>query len=150
ATPEGRQIVALDAALRTDEHVSAGAAYMVLVVATKSDAMAAQHTANLVALQLSVDRFTAFATAEQQELYNLVGEAVDSRIGPDFVERVTADPSARNVADLSVERLFPAVSSLSTLGQFVEKKIVADVVAEINREKRAALTTAYAVGTLVV
>src|SRR5690606_4906738 len=79
ATPEGRQIVALDAALRTDEHVSAGAAYMVLVVATKSDAMAAQHTANLVALQLSVDRFTAFATAEQQELYNLVGEAVDSR-----------------------------------------------------------------------
>lgn len=150
ATPEGRQIVALDAALRTDEHVSAGAAYMVLVVATKSAVMATQHTANLVALQLSVDRFTAFATAEQQELYDLVGAAVNSRIGPDFVERVMADPSTENVADISIERLFPAVSSLSALGQFVEKKIVTDVIADINRDKRAALTTAYAVSTLVV
>ncbi|MEK8109117.1 hypothetical protein NKG94_38940 [Micromonospora sp. M12] len=47
---------------------------------------------------------------------------------------------------MPLEALFPAVRTMIRLGQFVEKKLVADVLAEVTAEQRRALTAAYLVG----
>lgn len=149
ATPQGRQVVALDAVLRTDEGISAGASIIVLVVASKNQGAITAYLSNMAALQVNTNRFSAFATPEQNALYRLVEDAVANRTSPEFLTRFGTDPEG-TIAGFSMQRLFPAVSSLITLGQFVEKRIVTDVVAQVTAEQRDALTTAYWVGGLVL
>ncbi|MFK3985040.1 nitrate- and nitrite sensing domain-containing protein [Micromonospora sp. NPDC050397] len=149
ATPQGRQVVALDAVLRTDEGISAGASIIVLVVASKNQGAITAYLSNMAALQVNTNRFAAFATPEQNALYRLVEDAVANRTSPEFLTRFGTDPTG-TIAGFSMQRLFPAVSSLITLGQFVEKRIVTDVVAQVAAEQREALTTAYWVGGLVL
>ncbi|RKR88867.1 signal transduction histidine kinase [Micromonospora pisi] len=149
ATPQGRQVVALDAVLRTDEGISAGASIIVLVVATRNQGAITAYISNMAALQVSTSQFSAFATPEQNALYRLVEDAVANRTSPEFLTTFAQDPEG-TIAGFSMARLFPAVSSLITLGQFVEKRIVTDVIAQVTAEQRAALTTAYWVGGLVL
>ncbi|MFI6760525.1 nitrate- and nitrite sensing domain-containing protein [Micromonospora sp. NPDC050417] len=149
ATPQGRQVVALDAVLRTDEGISAGASIIVLVVASKNQGAITAYISNMAALQVSTNRFSAFATPEQNALYRLVEDAVANRTNPEFLTTFAQNPEGA-IAGFSMARLFPAVLSLITLGQFVEKRIVTDVIAQVTAEQRAALTTAYWVGGLVL
>ncbi|MGI5213073.1 nitrate- and nitrite sensing domain-containing protein [Plantactinospora sp. CA-290183] len=148
-TPEGRQVIALDAVLRADEGISACAALIVLVVAAKSPTAGTAYVATMARLQTNLARFRSFATPAQSDLYRLVEEAVAARTSRDFLSVGSLNPAGA-VAGLSLERLFPAVSSLITLGQFVEKKMVADVVAEVTDERRRAIAGAYTVGLLVL
>lgn len=149
ATPQGRQVVALDAVLRTDEGISAGASIIVLVVASKDQAAITAYVGNMAALTVNTTRFSAFATPEQNALYRLVEDAVANRTSSEFLTRFVQDPEG-TIAGFSMQRLFPAVASLITLGQFVEKRIVTDVIRQVTAEQRAALTTAYWVGGLVL
>ncbi|MEV4627780.1 nitrate- and nitrite sensing domain-containing protein [Micromonospora sp. NPDC049523] len=149
ATPQGRQVVALDAVLRTDEGISAGASIIVLVVASKNQAAITAYVSNMAALTVNTTRFSAFATPEQNALYRLVEDAVANRTSSEFLTRFVQDPEG-TIAGFSMQRLFPAVASLITLGQFVEKRIVTDVIRQVTAEQRAALTTAYWVGGLVL
>ncbi|MGW4466916.1 nitrate- and nitrite sensing domain-containing protein [Micromonospora sp. NPDC004704] len=149
ATSQGRQVVALDAVLRTDEGISAGASIIVLVVASRNQAAITAYVGNMAALTVNTTRFSAFATPEQNALYRLVEDAVANRTSSEFLTRFVQDPEG-TIAGFSMQRLFPAVASLITLGQFVEKRIVTDVIRQVTAEQRAALTTAYWVGGLVL
>ncbi|WP_326555262.1 ATP-binding protein [Micromonospora sp. NBC_01813] len=159
ATPEGRQVVALDAALRLDDAISSGATQMLLVVGSRSPQAATRYAMSLVAAQDNAARLNRFATAEQSALYTLVGQALDQRIGSGFTansqsgaqEGFSVDPTEA-LAGLTVDTLFPSLESLIALGRFVERKIVIDVTVEVTRRQEQILLTAYGVvaGVLLV
>lgn len=159
ATPEGRQVVALDAALRLDDAISSGATQMLLVVGSRSPQAVTRYAMSLVAAQDNAARLNRFATAEQSALYTLVGQALDQRIGSGFTadsqsgaqEGFSVDPTEA-LAGLTVDTLFPSLESLIALGRFVERKIVIDVTVEVTRRQEQILLTAYGVvaGVLLV
>ena len=144
-TSAGRQVLALDALLRADEGLGACATLIVLVKATSDPKVSAAYIACMSALQVDNQRFRGLITAEQYELAMLDDAAVAARTTPTFLVDSVKDPVAA-IAAVPLDALFPSVRSMITLGQFVEKKIVADVIAETTADQRAALTAAWLVG----
>ncbi|WP_407566920.1 nitrate- and nitrite sensing domain-containing protein [Polymorphospora sp. A560] len=149
AADEGRQVVALDAVLRADEGISAGASWLVVVVGTKNAGAITAYIANMAALQVSIGRFGLYASAEQNELYQLVEVAAGARTSPDFLDTFGTDPQGA-IAGLELATLFPAVESLITLGQFVEQKIITDVLGEVTARQQTELLLAYGIGALAL
>ncbi|MEV4497609.1 nitrate- and nitrite sensing domain-containing protein [Micromonospora arborensis] len=149
ATAAGRQLVALDALLRTDEQISAAGTLLLLTAAAPSQSASSRYIATLALLQVALDRFHAFATSEQTALHQLINTGVIARTGQDFLALGAADPRSA-VTKVPITTIFPAVSSLGRLGEFVKKKLVADIITEVNDQQRHALTTAYTVGGLVL
>ncbi|MFI7609473.1 nitrate- and nitrite sensing domain-containing protein [Micromonospora sp. NPDC049366] len=149
ATPAGRQLVALDAVLRTDEQINAAGTLLVLVTAGQSRTANMRYIATMSALQVALERFHAFATVEQGSLHRLISVGAIARTGRDFLALGPVDPG-QAVKGLSVAMIFPAVSSLGTLGQFVTKKLVADILSEVTALQRRALTGALTVAALVL
>ncbi|PWR11416.1 histidine kinase [Micromonospora sicca] len=144
-TSAGRQVLALDALLRADEGLGACATLIVLVKATGGPQVSAAYIACMSALQVDNQRFRGLITAEQYKLAMLDDAAVAARTSPTFLVDSVKDPVAA-IAAVPLDALFPSVRSMITLGQFVEKKIVADVIAETATDQRDALTAAWLVG----
>ncbi|GIG85358.1 sensor histidine kinase [Plantactinospora endophytica] len=147
--PEGRQMIALDAVLRTDEGISTAATLIVLLAGTRSTAVGTAYVSVMSRLDAHLERFRSFATPAQNDLYNLIERATAARTSPEFSAGGVVDP-AEAIAALGLEGTFPAASSLITLGQFIEKKIVTDVVAEVTDQRQRAIVEAYVVGLLVL
>ena len=149
ATTQGRQVVALDAVLQMNDLISAGAALMVVMVAERSSASMTAYTANLAALQAIITRFNGYATPEQSGLFQLVQQALNDRVGAEFPVTVQTNP-LRTLSRFTVERLYPSLESFIVLGRFVERKIVTDVTAQVDRQQTVVLTTAYGVITIAL
>ncbi|MFJ6195972.1 ATP-binding protein [Micromonospora sp. NPDC092111] len=147
-TPAGRQVLALDGLLRTGESLSAGATMIVLVAARPNVQTVTAYVANFAVLRAESDRLRGLLTPEQLDLMTLEEVAVAHRTSPDFLRQSALDPVTA-IGALDVTTLFPTVSSMITLGQFVEKKLVADVTAEVRAERQLALFGAYWVTTLI-
>ncbi|MEG3634652.1 sensor histidine kinase [Micromonospora palythoicola] len=147
-TSAGRQTLALDSILRKSEGLSGGGALIVLVAAAPDPRFATAFVANMATLQSESNKMLGLLTPEQQALVNIEQTAVDARTSPEFLQQSALDPVAA-VAGIPIQALFPTVSSLITLGQFVEKKLVADVTAEVRAQRQAALAGAYWVTVLV-
>jgi signal transduction histidine kinase len=147
STDEGRQIVALDALLRADEANSEGAAILMLLAHDPDAVTAARFNTEMTLLSEEIDRFTSFATPTQIALYQLVTQAFVDRLGADFV----SDP-LKQITRFPVATLFPSLDSFIALGNFVEKRIVADVTSAVGARQNRALVTAYSVvgGALVI
>ncbi|MBO4162195.1 sensor histidine kinase [Micromonospora antibiotica] len=148
-TPTGRQVLALDGLLRTGESLSAGATLIVLVAARPSAQTVTAYVANFAVLSDESARLQALVTPEQLDLLTLEEVAVANRTGPNFINQSALDP-ATAIGALDVATLFPTVSSMITLGQFVEKKLAADVTAEVRADRQVALAGAYWVTLLIV
>ncbi|MFY1704651.1 ATP-binding protein [Micromonospora sp. WMMA1923] len=144
-TPAGQQVLALDSILRKSEGLSAGATLIVLVAARPNQQTAIAFVANMATLTLESQRLLGLLTKEQQTLVTFEGNAVAERTSPEFLDQSARDPVAA-IAGLEVSTLFDSISSMITLGQFVEKKLVADVTTEVRADRQQALTTAYLVG----
>jgi signal transduction histidine kinase len=139
--------VALDAALRTDEDINAGAGYLLMTVSSKDPKDLIPYVANLAALQAMAARFTSFATPDQVALYGQVRTELTARLGSDF--SVTADPTPI-ISQLTPRTALAGMESLVGVGRVVEQKIVGDVLSLVNSRERRALTFAYVVGGLAV
>ncbi|MGC1211776.1 MAG: nitrate- and nitrite sensing domain-containing protein, partial [Micromonospora sp.] len=146
-TSAGRQVLALDALLRADEGLGACATLIVLVKATGDPKLSAAYIACMSALQVDNQRFRKLITPEQYKLAQLDDAAVAARTTPTFLTDSVKDPVGA-IAAVPLDALFPSVRSMITLGQFVEKKIVADVIAETTDDQRDALTAAWLVGAV--
>ncbi|MFI6784182.1 nitrate- and nitrite sensing domain-containing protein [Micromonospora sp. NPDC050276] len=144
-TLPGRQVLALDGLLRADEGLATCATLSLLVKAIGTPDTTAGYVACIAALMVDNSRFRSLITPEQLTVAQLNDAAVAARTSPDFLVRSARDPAAA-VRDVPMEALFPAVRTMIRLGQFVEKKLVADVLAEVTAEQRRALTAAYLVG----
>jgi hypothetical protein len=148
ATAEGRQLVALDSLLTADEATAATATALAIVAHDRSDQALAIINASRVQVSAALGRIAAMATTTQLNLRQLVDRAFTERFGA----QATVDPQGAVVGH-SVELIFPSIASFITLGNFVEKRIVADVTTAVNRRRTAAMATAYGVGsgmTLVI
>ncbi|WP_433535962.1 nitrate- and nitrite sensing domain-containing protein [Micromonospora sp. CA-249363] len=143
-TLPGRQVLALDGLLRADEGIGACATLSILVKAIGTPDTTAGYVACIAALQVDNARFRSLITPEQLKVAQLNDAAVAARTSPDFLITSARDPAGA-VRDVPMEALFPAVRTMIRLGQFVEKKIVADVLAEVKADQRRALTAAYLV-----
>ncbi|MBG6100989.1 signal transduction histidine kinase [Micromonospora vinacea] len=146
-TLPGRQVLALDGLLRADEGLGACATLSLLVKAIGTPDTTAGYVACIAALQVDNARFRSLITPEQLTVAQLNEAAVAARTSPDFLVTSARDPAGA-VRDVPLEALFPAVRTMIRLGQFVEKKLVADVLAEVTAEQRRALTAAYLVGAV--
>ncbi|MEU9509018.1 nitrate- and nitrite sensing domain-containing protein [Micromonospora sp. NPDC048170] len=144
-TAAGRQVLALDGLLRVDEAMGACATLIVLVKATNSPRSAASYVACMAGLRADNQRFRNLITPEQLELVTLNDAAVAARTSADFLSRSALDPAGAT-RNIPLDALFPSVRSMITFGQFIEKKLVADVIAEVTTQQRRALTEAYLVG----
>ncbi|MEV4659108.1 nitrate- and nitrite sensing domain-containing protein [Micromonospora sp. NPDC049301] len=144
-TRPGRQVLALDGLLRADEGLGACATLIVLVKATGSAQASAGYVACMAALQVDSQRFRSLITPEQLKVARLNDVAVAARTSADFLVTSARDPAGA-IRHVPLDALFPSVRSMIRLGQFVEKKLVADVLAEVTAEQRRALTVAYLVG----
>ncbi|WP_328342447.1 sensor histidine kinase [Micromonospora sp. NBC_00421] len=148
-TAAGRQVLALDGLLRTGESLSAGATLIVLVAARPNAQTVTAYVANFAVLEDESARLQALVTPEQLDLLTLEEVAVANRTGPNFINQSAVDP-ATAIGALDLATLFPTVSSMITLGQFVEKKLAADVTAEVSADRQVALAGAYWVTLLIV
>jgi signal transduction histidine kinase len=148
-TLTGREVVALDAALRTDEGISTGAGFLLIFVATKNPQALVPYLTNLAVLQTTAARFTAYATAAQGTLYSKVRAELNAKLGNDLPVTSDADPTAA-LAKLTPQSALTGLQSMIGVGRVVEQQIVSDVTAQVTKQQNSALTTAYLVGGLTI
>ncbi len=140
-TAAGRQMTALDKVLRLDELVNYGAALLALAAATKStDASTGIAVAASAALALGND-LGKFTTPDQFQVFNVLLQAFNFRVGGDFYLTFSTNPAAV-IDKLSLATLFPTLESFVSLGRFVERKISTDAIAEIDQQRQAVLVAA--------
>lgn len=144
-TSLGRQVFALDQALRTDDQISQASGYLTAAARTKEPAFIGLFSVVLVRLQADINNGQAFFTPDQYKLYLAAQEAVTSRVGTEFLTQAATDPNAA-VNGLNPETVFPSLRSVNVLGGFVENKIASDVNAATIENRDSALRTAILVG----
>ncbi|MER5701191.1 nitrate- and nitrite sensing domain-containing protein [Micromonospora sp. NPDC002296] len=144
-TTIGQQVLALDALLRADEWIGACATLIVLVRATGDPQVSASYLACMAKLNVNNERFRSLITPEQRQLALLDDAAVAARTSPAFLAHSVRDPVAA-ISMIPLDTLFPSVRSMITLGQFVEKKIIADVTTQVRADEQRALVAAWLVG----
>jgi signal transduction histidine kinase len=144
ATPAARQVAALEAALRSNEAASQATDMLLLVVATGSPEAATRYLAMLQLLDDHLSRFAQFASADQIALVTLMEGAYVAREATGEGVAFTPDVGA-TAAQQSPASVFPALESLGQLGRFVEKKVITDVLIEVEAAGASELRTAYLV-----
>jgi signal transduction histidine kinase len=134
-TDVGRQVFALEQALRTDDMISQASGYLTVATITKNAAFVSLFYSKLTQLQQVIAFAQGYFTDDQYKLYLGAQDAFTSRVGGDFLAQAAADPLAA-VQSLNVKTLFPSLRSVLVLGGFVEKRVAADVdvVARTNRD----------------
>lgn len=144
-TSTGRQILALEQALRTDDLISQLSGYLVEAVITRQQTLIGQFSASFVELQQVIAASQPFFTDAQYKLYLGAQQAFTFRVGPDFFIASATDPN-KAIKSLNIQSLFPSLRSLTVLGGFVAKRVAADVNVAATTSRDAALRTAYLIG----
>src|SRR5207247_5756383 len=122
-TSEGRQVLGLDASLRTEEDISIAAVDLMVAVIAKDPRALAPYMADVAVLQAQANRLTTFATDAQSHLYNQVQNEANARLGKDFTGATDSNPLA-TFAKLTPQLVFPALESLVGIGRVVDQKII--------------------------
>ena len=144
-TAVGRQVFALDQALRSDDQISQASGYLTSAAITKEAGFIGLFYSVLVKLQADILSGQSFFTPAQYKLYLAAQEAVTSRIGTQFLTQAAVDPT-NAIKLLNTATIFPALRSVNVLGGFVQKKIAADVEGAVTENRDEALQTALIVG----
>jgi signal transduction histidine kinase len=144
-TSVGRQIFALDQALRTDDQISQASAYLTTAAISGRTEFIGLFYSILVRLQADIINGQTFFTPAQYKLYLAAQEAVSARVGTQFLTQAAVDPAGA-VKLINKETIFPSLRSVNVLGGFVEKRIAADVDAATTASRDDALRTALLVG----
>jgi signal transduction histidine kinase len=148
-TPEGRQVTALEASLRTDEGISIAEADLLVAVLAKDPRALVPYLNAVAVVQEQANRITRFATQDQVSLYTKVQNQATAGLGKDFAGAADSDPAA-SFAKLTPQQVFPALESLVGVGRVVEQRIIDDVTGIVSRQQDRALTTAYVVGGIAL
>ena len=147
-TSEGRQVIALNAALYTDDALTNAACYLVVAAATKDHAVPGGWYAGLNSLQLWIQRFTAFATPQQTKLYSQVQTEATKRLGSGFSSGLNTPGGidiGKALTGVPVGLAFSAVQSIVGTGQAIENRIASDVNAAAADARQQAYTVVYVV-----
>jgi signal transduction histidine kinase len=145
--PEGRQIFALEAAMRSDDMMSQSAGLLASAVATNEPGLVGLFSAKLIELQQVVETARQYFTPAQYALYLIAADTFTKRVGPDFFTTATVIPAAV-VKSLNLGTLYPSLRSAVVLGGFLEKRIASDVHALITKTRQDAIREAYLIAGL--
>ena len=144
-TGVGRQVFALDQALRSDDMTSQASSYLTAASVTQDPGFVSVFYSTMFQIEQTITNAQPFFTDAQYKLYIGSGDAFSARVGPDFLARVAIDPAAA-VKTLNIKTLFPSLRSVLILGGFVEKRIAADVNAIVTTSRNNALRDAFLIG----
>ena len=144
-TSTGRQIYALEQAMRTGDMFSQALTYLTGAVVTKNAGLFSLFFSALVQLQPIIANTEPYFTDTQNQLYQGAREAFTARVGSRFLTLAATDPKSA-LALLDTKTLFPTLRSSIVLGGFVEKRVAADVDVAVTESRDAALRTAVVVG----
>lgn len=147
-SPAGRQILALENALRSDDLISQISGYMPLAVAVgpaKNAGFIGLFSQAYIQLSQLITNGQPFFTDPQYKLYLGAQQAFQSRVGTTFFAVVATDP-AKAVGSLNLRTLYPSLRSVAVLGGFVEKRIASDVNTTVTKNRDDALRTALLIG----
>jgi len=144
-TSTGRQVYALEQALRSDDMISQASGYLTAAVVTKNAGLVGLFYSTLVQLQLIITNAEPYFTATQYQLYLGAQTAFAARVGNQFLTQAAVDPDSA-VKLLKIQTLFPSLRSVIVLGGFVEKRVAADVDVAVTRDRDSALRTAGYIG----
>jgi signal transduction histidine kinase len=144
-TGVGRQIFALEQALRSDDLISQASGYLTAATITKNAGFVSLFFSTLVQIQQVILNAQAFFTNAQYKLYLGAQDAFSSRVGPDFLTLAATDPD-QAVKLLNIQTLFPSLRSVQVLGGFVEKRVATDVDTTVTASRDNALRDAFLIG----
>ncbi|MBN1174706.1 MAG: sensor histidine kinase [Micromonosporaceae bacterium] len=145
ATTVGHHIMALEALMTADEATTAEATALVILADRPSDSALAMVHANHAIAQRALGRIETTATSSQRGLRRLIDEAFEVRFGA----RVALDPYGA-IAGHTAVTLYPAIASFITLGNFVEKRITADVTAAFADHRSTELVKIHTVSSVAI
>jgi methyl-accepting chemotaxis protein len=144
-TGVGRQLFALEQALRSDDLISQASGYLTAAVVSKNPGFIGLFSQSLIQLQQIIVNAESFFTDGQYKLYLGAQDAFQSRVGTQFLALAATDP-ATAIASLQVQTLFPSLQSVLVLGGFVEKRVAADVNAIVTNNRDTAIRDAFLIG----
>jgi signal transduction histidine kinase len=144
-TGVGRQVFALEQALRSDDLISQASGYLTAATITKNAGFISLFYSTLVQIQQVIANAQAFFTDSQYKLYIGAQDAFSSRVGDQFLTQAAVDPT-QAVTLLNIKTLFPSLQSVLVLGGFVEKRVAADVDATVTASRDNAIRDASLIG----
>ncbi|HEY0533179.1 MAG TPA: ATP-binding protein [Actinoplanes sp.] len=144
-TGVGRQVFALEQALRSDDLISQASGYLTAATISKQPAFISLFYSTLVQIQQVIANAQAFFTDSQYKLYIGAQDAFSSRVGDQFLTQAAVDPN-QAVTLLNIKTLFPSLQSVLVLGGFVEKRVAADVDATVTTSRDNAIRDALLIG----
>ncbi|MFI6078318.1 nitrate- and nitrite sensing domain-containing protein [Actinoplanes sp. NPDC051343] len=144
-TGVGRQVFALEQALRSDDLISQASGYLTAATISKAPGFISLFYSTLVQIQQVIANAQAFFTDSQYKLYIGAQDAFSSRVGDQFLTQAAVDPTGA-VTLLNIKTLFPSLQSVLVLGGFVEKRVAADVDATVTTSRNNAIRDASLIG----
>jgi signal transduction histidine kinase len=150
-TSIGRQLLALNQAMLSNDIVSQAAGYLTAAAVTKNSALANYFYSRLVQVQTMITTSQPYFTDSQYRLYLGAQDSFSARVGSDFLTQTYIDPPGA-VKQLNIALLFPSLRSVQVNNGFVEKRVAADVddIATNNRDSALRDTFLIGGGTLVL
>ncbi|SHM92297.1 nitrate- and nitrite sensing domain-containing protein [Cryptosporangium aurantiacum] len=145
----GRQILAMDAALHLGEANSLNLATLTLLLATPNGTLLSQYVNGLGTSNEYAGRYFQYANPGQAALYRLVQEANAARTSAELATLGNkADLNA--VQALPLATYFPRFTSFLGQTRYIETKLVSDITAAADEQKRNAIAAAVGIGAGLV
>ena len=148
-TPIGRQVLAMDAALRVGEANSLNLATLTQLLATPNGTLLSRYVSGLNTYQEYTNRYFEYANGSQAALYHLVQEAITAR-GSEQLDTLGEKSDLSAVKGLSLSVYFPRFTSFLGQNRYIETKLVADIGQAADDQQRTALIAAYSIGAGLV
>jgi signal transduction histidine kinase len=149
-TGVGRQVYALERAMRSDDLIGQASCYLAAAAVAGSNPQAASlllsaFSSTFSQIESIITSSKVYFTDAQYKLYINTQDAFRSRVGDEFQAALTSNPT-KALQSLDVKTLFPSLQSVTVLGSFVEKRVAKDVDIITNANRESALRQAFLIG----
>ncbi|MEV6306070.1 nitrate- and nitrite sensing domain-containing protein [Actinoplanes sp. NPDC051861] len=152
-TGVGRQVYALDRAMRSDDLISQATCYLAAAAvisktpqgAAGAGLLLSAFNATFSQIQSLITTSQVYFTDGQYKLYINTQDAFVFRVGTRFQAQLATDPNAA-LQSLDIRTLFPSLQSVTVLGSFVEKRVAQDVDITVNSNRESAIRQALLIG----
>ncbi|GAA0256454.1 nitrate- and nitrite sensing domain-containing protein [Cryptosporangium japonicum] len=149
STSIGRQILAMDSALHLGEQNSLNLATLTLLLATPNATLLSQYVSGLGTSAEYTNAYFQYANPTQATLYRLVQTANNARTSTELADLGTKANLDR-VRDLPLVTYFPRFQSFLGQTRYIETKLVSDIVAATEAQRRDAIAAAAGIGAALV
>ncbi|GAA1584139.1 sensor histidine kinase [Actinoplanes couchii] len=156
-TGVGRQVYALERAMRSDDLINQASAWLAAAVVTRprsavqANQMLSEFTSDFAQIESLISTSRVYFTDAQYKLYISTQQAFSFRVGSKFSTALEQNPT-QALQTLQIKTLFPALQSVTVLGSFVEKRVAQDVgtTVALNRESALRQSALLVSGTILI